>query len=99
VKADEAPTLGENADSFCSICYTEALGVKPVISLGCKHVFHRDCITQRVNGRWEGHIINFKFCECPSCNQWIDPTSGDQWLKNTLDNYKQLEKKVREKCV
>jgi hypothetical protein len=44
VKKDEGPTLGENVDSFCSICYTEGLGEKPVVALGCKHIFHANCL-------------------------------------------------------
>ncbi len=31
VSKDEQPTLGENADSFCSICYISGLGEKSVI--------------------------------------------------------------------
>lgn len=65
VAKEEAPTLGENTESFCTICYVQGLGEKPVIQLDCKHIYHRDCLTQRMNLKWENGAINFKYCLCP----------------------------------
>jgi hypothetical protein len=45
------------------------------------------------------HVINFKFAECPSCNTWIEPITGNLYMKNTLDGYKKLQVKVKEKCL
>lgn len=40
------------ADDWCMICYTAPLREAPCILLGCKHVFHAECLEARVvNGR------------------------------------------------
>lgn len=52
VAKDESHTLGENADSFCVICYVQGLGEKAVVQLGCKHIFHQDCLQRRIQQKW-----------------------------------------------
>lgn len=81
VAKNEDLTLGENADSFCVICYVQGLGEKPVVQLDCKHIFHMDCLRQRMKGRWDGLAINLKFAKCPFCNSWMK-AEGHQWLED-----------------
>ena len=71
VKKDEALTLGQTADSYCTICYTEGLGAGPCVQLQCKHIFHLDCIMSKVKQKWGGKRIVFAFMECPGCNAKI----------------------------
>ncbi|TNV71137.1 hypothetical protein FGO68_gene10196 [Halteria grandinella] len=52
VGKDETKTLGENSDSFCVICYVQGLGEKSVVQLGCKHIFHQDCLQRRIQQKW-----------------------------------------------
>ena len=68
VAKNEELTLGDNADTYCVICYVQGLGEKAVVHLECKHTFHRDCLVNRLNRRWDGLAINFKYAKCPSCN-------------------------------
>lgn len=68
VAKNEELTLGENADAFCVICYVSGLGEKPVIQLDCKHIFHLDCLRQKLFRRWNGLAISVKYACCPSCN-------------------------------
>jgi len=69
VAADkEKKTLGENKDSFCSICWCEDLAAQPVIYLECKHIFHKNCLHKLYNEKWGDGFIHFKFAHCPSCN-------------------------------
>jgi E3 ubiquitin-protein ligase MYCBP2 len=73
VKANEAQTLGTTEFSDCMICYTDPLRQAPCIQFKCKHIFHVDCITEKVRRRWEaGNNINFSFIECPACNQVLE---------------------------
>ena len=66
---DKAPelTLSENADSYCVICYVSALGEQPSIQLGCKHIFHVDCLLSRLEKKFAGPRITFLFATCANC--------------------------------
>ena len=35
---------GVNGEEFCTICWTSGLKSMPAVRLGCKHVFHLECI-------------------------------------------------------
>ena len=37
----------------------------------CSHVFHYDCVIDRLTNRWNTHEVNLKFTQCPICNQNI----------------------------
>lgn len=47
-------TLSESADDFCSICFISGLGDKPTIQLGCKHMFHVECLLEKIRQKWSG---------------------------------------------
>lgn len=62
VEGEELPCLEEEctlstaitatADDWCMICYVAPLRGAPCVLLGCKHVFHAECLKARiVNGR------------------------------------------------
>jgi Ring finger domain len=72
VKRATEKTLSKNCDEFCEICYTAGLGQAPCVQLKCKHIFHVDCITTRVKGKWPGPRIVFGFLDCPACKQRIE---------------------------
>ena len=56
-------------DSYCTICYVSGLGSEPCIKLGCRHVFHVNCIKQLIDKKWSSPRIVFAFMNCPSCKQ------------------------------
>lgn len=60
-------------------------------------MFHMDCLRNRLNRRWDGLAISLKFANCPSCNQWMS-APGHPWLENMVQQAKDTEKKILEKC-
>jgi len=39
--------------------------------LGCRHVFHVECIRKRVFGRWPSPRITWSFLNCSACKTQI----------------------------
>eukprot|EP00347_Sterkiella_histriomuscorum_P011168 403373493 len=100
VSKNEDLTLGENSDSFCVICYISGLGEAAVIQLKCKHIFHQSCFSYRIYGQPQGLAISFKQFKCPSCNQHAEIDEQQHHdIYQILVQEKELERKVREKCV
>jgi len=97
-KDERATTLGDNSESYCSVCYVQGLGEKSVIQLACKHVFHMDCIRTRLHKRWDGLAISLKYAFCPNCNQWME-APGHDWLETKVKEARELEGKIMEKCL
>lgn len=60
---------GVNEDEYCTICYISGLGSEPCVKLGCRHVFHVNCIKELIQKRWTSPRIVFAFMNCPSCKQ------------------------------
>eukprot|EP00347_Sterkiella_histriomuscorum_P002581 403367593 len=85
VKENEQLTLGQNAESYCTICYTEGLGAAPCVQLDCQHIFHLDCILSKIQSKWPTPRISFAFLECPSCKTHIKAS-----------NNKEIEKELKE---
>lgn len=67
---EDAPL--SNIDDFCSICFTEGLGQQPCVRLGCRHIFHIDCLKERIKSQWNGPRIIFNYLDCPECKARID---------------------------
>ncbi|PNF28397.1 hypothetical protein B7P43_G16744 [Cryptotermes secundus] len=61
------PTLKQDADDMCMICFTEALSCAPAVQLKCGHVFHYHCCRCVLMKRWAGPRITFAFSQCPIC--------------------------------
>jgi RCR-type E3 ubiquitin transferase len=49
----------------CGAMQVDALSAAPSIRLACGHVYHAHCVKQRIETKWPGQRINFKFLECP----------------------------------
>lgn len=47
------------------------LGDEPSIMLGCKHIFHVECIRKRVFGKWPSPRITWEFLNCSACKTQI----------------------------
>ncbi|CAI2359826.1 unnamed protein product [Moneuplotes crassus] len=65
------PTLGITGDDFCSICYMSGLSQAPSVQLGCKHIFHEECLIKVLEMKWSGPRINFEYIKCPTCKTEI----------------------------
>jgi len=57
-----------------------------------------DCLRQKMTRRWDGLAISLKYAKCPSCNQWMS-APNHPWLEQMVNQAKELEKKILEKCV
>ena len=91
-------TMDENDESFCSICFVEGLGDKPSIQLGCRHIFHVDCIAEKVRQKWAGPRITFLFKTCPSCKQQIEAPHHPE-IKKLLEEASKLEEDIMGKAL
>jgi len=58
-------------DDYCEICYTSGLGDEPSVAIGCKHMFHVECLYKILRQKWNGPRITFAFLECPKCKKQI----------------------------
>ena len=98
VKENPDATLDENDNSFWLICYATSLGSKPCIQLNWKHIFHLDCLINKVKGKWSGPRINFQYKCWPSCKTNIQIKHHPQLLK-VLEEGNELEQRVKNKAV
>lgn len=74
------------------------IGDQPSIQLGCKHIFHVDCILEKVRQKWSGPRITFLFKTCPSCKAEIEAPHHPE-LSMLLDEAKELEDEIKEKAL
>ena len=83
------------AEDFCPLCWSEALGAAPTITLGCGHTLHAHCATEQVERTWPGGRIGFGWMECPVCRQDLEHELLDEPLKD----WKKLRGRVKEMAV
>ena len=65
------------------MCGINRLKNAPIIRLKCSHVFHYDCVIERLTKKWNTHEVNLKFTQCPLCNQNIS-AFFKKWEDNQL---------------
>merc|ERR1711964_581297 len=58
----------DKREEYCNICWVEGLGQAPSLHLKCGHIFHYNCIREKLQRRWPGARITFSFLNCPLCN-------------------------------
>ncbi|XP_052124547.1 E3 ubiquitin-protein ligase MYCBP2-like [Frankliniella occidentalis] len=89
------PSLKQDADDMCMICFTEALSCAPAVQLSCGHVFHLHCCQNVLSKRWPGPRITFGFSQCPICKAAIE----HEVLNELLGPIKELLEDVRRKAL
>jgi len=84
---------------FCPICYVESLSDAPCIqsTSKCKHIFHLQCVIDRINAGYNGARINFKFITCPLCQNQIEHPALTKALRPWLKLRKKIESKALER--
>ena len=65
-------TKDKTGEDYCSFCYTEGLSQAPSVQIKCGHIFHVDCLLERIKKRWPGPRIVFNFLSCSECNLRIE---------------------------
>ncbi len=48
------PAAAQDADSLCSVCYSDNLAGQPSVELKCGHFFHFDCTRRQLESKWIG---------------------------------------------
>eukprot|EP01117_Protostelium_nocturnum_P011289 TRINITY_DN4098_c1_g1_i4.p1 TRINITY_DN4098_c1_g1~~TRINITY_DN4098_c1_g1_i4.p1 ORF type:complete len:652 (-),score=236.82 TRINITY_DN4098_c1_g1_i4:52-2007(-) len=76
---------GQKSDSYCNICWVEDLGSAPCIQLECGHIFHSNCVQQKVSKGWSGARITFGFLDCPLCKKRMKHPSLEASSKPMTD--------------
>lgn len=69
--AESLNLINAGEDELCGICFTSELGSDPCVRLGCRHVFHAECLSQMLTHRYNTLKITFGYLDCPSCKQQI----------------------------
>jgi len=95
-----AQTTGEDiqitAEDFCAICWVEELGAQPCLKLNCGHVFHAECVKDKLKHRWKpGTPVNISFLECPLCKAPIDWPATCQPYVKTLRELQELRSDLK----
>ena len=83
-----------SAEDYCGICMISGLGDEPSIMLGCKHIFHVECIRKKVFGRWPSPRITWDFLDCSACKQQIVVQEDHEALYKEVTLLSNMKKKV-----
>lgn len=87
----------QDADAYCTICYSESLESSPIVVLSCNHFVHFLCIKKRLETRWVGPKITFNHCLCSTCNNWYD--CSNPTIHALVNENKLLYKEICEKAL
>ncbi|CAL4142860.1 unnamed protein product, partial [Meganyctiphanes norvegica] len=88
------PSLKQDADDMCMICFSEALSAAPAIQLECGHVFHAHCCRNVLKQQWPGPRITFTFSLCPICKVRMSHWMLVEILKPILALYDDVRRKA-----
>jgi IBR domain, a half RING-finger domain/C2 domain len=79
---------------LCGICCVEELRSAPVILLKCKHMFHEECVRNRIIAG-SGRRITFGHVSCPLCRVWIDHPAVDDVVQPYKHVYERLKVEIK----
>ena len=84
-------------DDFCTICWIEPLQRSPCVRLDCGHIFHLECLVEKIKAGWPTTRITFDFMNCPLCKKEI---SGDCYeLRQALEPRKKLKRDLSKRLM
>ncbi len=85
----------QDADSLCSVCYTDNLAGAPSVELKCGHFFHYGCVRRQLAQRWNGPRITFGFSVCTLCRKSV----VHPMLADVTDPIEKLRDDVEKKAL
>lgn len=91
-------TMGEDDSSFCSICFISGIGDQPSVQLGCRHIFHVECIAEKVRQKWSGPRITFLFKTCPSCKAELEIPNHPE-INGMIEEVSKMEEDIKGKAL
>lgn len=71
------------------------MGSAPSVELECGHLFHFACLRRKLEARWPGARITFKFATCPLCAELIRHPSLKALMRPIRRLQKDVEVRVR----
>jgi len=86
---------GQEQDDFCNICWTESLRNQPCVRLDCGHVFHVNCVKDKLDAGRNSARIVFGYMECPLCKKHMNHPA----LREELKSHVVLYQKVKDKAL
>ena len=86
--------IEETYKDNCSICFLP-LHTSPVIMLGCRHLFHFNCVKKKLDLTYTTSFISFEFAQCPLCKEPIFHKS----LADICDKIRFLESTVKQAAL
>ena len=83
---------------MCGLCHVTALKDLPVVGLKCRHVFHAECVYQRIKKGRSTKRINFDFLNCPICKELIElnPAQAPAQIVNLIQANHDIKQPVEE---
>ena len=79
------PPTHQTHEEPCCICYTDPLKGRGCLQLSsCGHVFHLDCILERLKHRWPTKRISFHYLCCPVCGVEMQAKALEEVLRPHL---------------
>ena len=86
-----------NFYSFVALTgWVESLGSCPSVQLRCGHVFHYNCVLEKLRKQWPGSRIVFTFLECPLCKEQISHSSFKALVRKALLLKHLIQKKAEQ---
>merc|ERR1719336_1186022 len=83
-------------DDFCAICQVEPLRNAPCVFLDCGHVFHYNCVANRLKETWPTPQITFGFLKCPLCKMRMSSPEISTLIHDMQVLYQDLEQRAYE---
>eukprot|EP01095_Lingulamoeba_sp_RSL-Kostka_P009076 TRINITY_DN3106_c1_g1_i1.p1 TRINITY_DN3106_c1_g1~~TRINITY_DN3106_c1_g1_i1.p1 ORF type:complete len:449 (-),score=163.39 TRINITY_DN3106_c1_g1_i1:81-1427(-) len=87
--------LNQNGEDFCNICWVEDLSSSPSLQVKCGHIFHYNCLRQKMKEKWPSARITFGFWNCPLCKTPIEHEA----LDDLISPIKKLKKEIEIKAL
>jgi len=87
-------------DDDCTICMSNKLYKKPCIKIDCDHIFHYECITTKINMKYNTEFISLNYLNCSICQFKISHESlnNGEVIKQTM-NYNISMEKLTKKYI
>jgi E3 ubiquitin-protein ligase MYCBP2 len=83
-------------DDYCGICITDKLRTGPCIELDCGHIFHLQCVKNKLNSSFPTEYISFNYVNCSMCSYRMSHPALNLIMKDIQQDYKIIEQNIIE---